>query len=220
MKQPSKSVVGYDRLAPWYQILERLLFGDRLNRARTALVDRLPAATKVLVLGDGDGRLLECLVRRRPECTFISIDQSPQMVAMQKRRLDALGDHQVEFICHDVRHYPLPANDFHLIVTAFFLDCFTKEQLAQHLPTWIDSIVDEGHLYLVDFIRPKRGWRIIQSSIYQWIMHRFFRWQTGLENKTLVDLEGVLVNLPIDLVEAADDVHPMMTSRLYRVTRP
>lgn len=53
---------GYDRLGPWYEWVEWLRFGGRLQTWRTRLLDRLPTPRSALVLGDGDGRFLRALL--------------------------------------------------------------------------------------------------------------------------------------------------------------
>ena len=48
---------GYDRLAKPYHFFEKLMFGENLKTARTALLDSIPACSSALVLGDGLTRL-------------------------------------------------------------------------------------------------------------------------------------------------------------------
>ena len=78
---------GYDRLSRWYQSLERMLFGSALTRARYQLLDRLPQADRLLVFGDGDGRLTREISRRRPDCSMVSVDLSSEMLRLQRQRL-------------------------------------------------------------------------------------------------------------------------------------
>ena len=53
---------GYDHLAKHYHFFEKLMFGESLTKARMALLDSIPDCCSALVLGDGDGRLLEALL--------------------------------------------------------------------------------------------------------------------------------------------------------------
>ena len=216
MTKKRDSAIGYNRLARWYRPLEWILFGNELQRARTALVDRLPNVSRGLVLGDGDGRLLERLVRSQDRCEFVSIDQSVRMIEKQKRRTQTQGGESIQFVCDDATQSPLADNRFDLLVTSFFLDCFSKEFLQTQLPIWINAIEDGGLVYLVDFVHPDHGWRRIQSHLYQRIMHQFFRWQTGLPNRELVDLDPILRSLPLELLTTATGLHPMMTCRIYQ----
>ncbi|MCS7465234.1 methyltransferase domain-containing protein [Stieleria sp. ICT_E10.1] len=218
MKNNAQSVRGYDRLATVYRGLEICLFGNALHRARLALLDQLPRVDRALVLGDGTGRLLEQLCITQPDCRITSVDQSRQMLNHQKRRVERIGAlDRVEFVQADARSYDVPENQFDLVVAAYFLDCFTEEELAGCLPRFLAGLRDEGIFYFVDFVWPPPGWRRRQATVYQWLMHRFFRWQTGLPNRRLVDLNAVLAKQSLVLHRSADRIHPMMACRCYRV---
>lgn len=54
MNKPS-----FDGLAPWYFLLEKLSFGNQLQKCRLSQLEELKDATSVLILGDGNGRFLE-----------------------------------------------------------------------------------------------------------------------------------------------------------------
>ncbi|PAY19448.1 hypothetical protein CKO51_11340 [Rhodopirellula sp. SM50] len=218
MKNNAKSVRGYDRLAKIYRGLEICLFGNALHRARLALLDQLPRVGRALVLGDGTGRLLEQLCITQPDCRITSVDQSRQMLNQQRRRVERIGAlHRVEFVQVDARSYDVPENRFDLVVAAFFLDCFTEDELAACLPRFLASLRDDGTFYFVDFVWPSSTWRRRQATAYQWLMHRFFRWQTGLPNRRLVDLNAVLAGQRLVLHHSADRIHPMMACRCYRL---
>lgn len=218
-KVVDRSARGYDSLAPVYQTLESCLFGRTLQHSRVSLLPRLPPAGTALILGDGDGRLLEQFCMAQPHCMVTSLDQSEVMLQRQKQRIErtsAVGS--VEFICQDARTFRPKAESFDLVVTAFFLDCFSEQELKVCLPTWLAGVRPGGHHYFVDFVQPRRGWRRYQAVAYQSLMHWFFRWQTGLPNRQLIDLERVLNEQKLSMVEASVDVHPMIACRIFRKT--
>ncbi|WP_372897712.1 class I SAM-dependent methyltransferase [Stieleria sp.] len=220
MNDNAKSVRGYDRLAKVYRGLEICLFGNALHRARLALLDQLPRVHRALVLGDGTGRLLEQLCITQPDCRITSVDQSRQMLNQQRRRVERIGAiDRVDLIQADARSYDVPKNHFDLVVAAFFLDCFSEDELAENVPRFLAGLRDDGTFYFVDFVWPSSTWRRRQATAYQWLMHRFFRWQTGLPNRRLVDLDSVLATQNLVLTHSADRLHPMMACRCYRVQR-
>ena len=220
MNDNAKSVRGYDRLAKIYRGLEICLFGNALLRARLALLEQLPRVGRALVLGDGTGRLLEELCITQPDCRITSVDQSRQMLNQQRRRVERIGAiDRVDLIQADVRSYDVPENHFDLVVAAFFLDCFSDDELAENVPRFVAGLRDDGTFYFVDFVWPSSTWRRRQATAYQWLMHRFFRWQTGLPNRRLVDLETVLATQNLVLTHSADRIHPMTACRCYRVQR-
>ena len=212
---------GYDRLARHYRILETLMFGSGLQRSRTALVESIPPCQNALILGDGDGRLLESFLSSQPECQITSVDQSSKMLKLQRRRL---ANHpqrgNVTWKQQDARDLQDCNSKFDLLITAFFLDCLTLQELEQHLPGWLSTLRSGGWFYFVDFRQPDSGWQLMRGRICLTIMHWFFRRLTDLPNHTLVNMEAVLNRYPIELVASKNMNHELISSRLYCVPKP
>jgi ubiquinone/menaquinone biosynthesis C-methylase UbiE len=218
MNAAEKSIRGYDRLARPYRCLEQSLFRGQLQRARLAMLGDLPDTKHALILGDGDGRLLEQLCRAQPGCRFTSVDQSGQMLRRQRQRVErAEASERVELVAADARDFRPTLSQYDLLVTAFFLDCFSSQELPCLLDQWLRGVRAGGLLYFVDFTQPRSGWRRYRAVLYLAIMHRFFRWQTGLPNRRLVDLDAVLNEQPVSLIKSTRHNHELIVSRLYRV---
>lgn len=186
----SRAVRGYDSLAPFYRAIETLVFGGGLQRARVALLDPLPSVERILVLGDGDGRLLQALAERQRRATIISIDQSDAMLARQRQRLNReVQSGRVRMIRGDVGELDQVLGDesnFDLIVAAFLTDCFQRDELDRVWLHWLGRLRPGGTVYHVDFVMPPSGIRRWRAKLLSAIMHRFFAWQTGLESRELV----------------------------------
>jgi ubiquinone/menaquinone biosynthesis C-methylase UbiE len=218
MNDSEKSIRGYDRLARVYRPLERSLFRGGLQESRVALLGDLPESKSALVLGDGDGRLLEQLCHTQPRCRITSVDQSGQMLRLQRQRIERAGASQrVELVAADARDFRPMAGQYDLLVTAFFLDCFGQQELPGLLRHWLSGVRAGGFLYFVDFCLPRSGWRRYRAASYLAVMHGFFRWQTGLSNRHLVDLDGILREQSVSLVKSIGHNHDLIVSRLYRV---
>lgn len=236
----SRSQRGYDRLAAVYHPIEWLVFGDHLQRARTSLIDELPPWRRLLLLGDGNGRLLERLAQKQlsdgpgwsQHCGLggiTSVDQSAEMLRRQRGRIEAVGIRAgVEFIQADARHYEPEAGVYDVIVTPFFLDCFSDETLDVCLPQWLRGLRSGGALYHVDFTEDNFAhvecsilntvWRRSRACSLLWAMHVFFRWQTGLENRRLVDIEAAISRC--GLQKEADQIGcgGMTTTQIWRAS--
>jgi len=175
---------GWDRWAPIYAVTERLALGRELERAREAAADvaaawvgssRGPAPSRWLVLGDGDGRGLEALVRALPGATFVSVDGSRAMLACARRRLETgppTPTHlspkpPITWIHADLaRDWPdLPSGaPFDGIVTSFFLDCLTPDQLTHVWTEGAARLRPGGAWTVTDFLSPAEVRRVGASS--------------------------------------------------------
>jgi ubiquinone/menaquinone biosynthesis C-methylase UbiE len=218
MGRLDRSIRGYDRMARCYRWLEYAAFGSQLQTARVSMLNRLPSVENVLVLGDGDGRFLQQLCRARPACRVTSVDQSSRMLQLQRRRLTDVNPRPcVSFVRSDAKEYQPEKDQLDLLVTAFFLDCFTEDELSDMLPSWLTGVRPGGFLYYVDFCRPKSGWRRFRADCYLGLMHSMFRWSTGLPNRRLIDLDAVLARQPMSLIASEELSHGLITARLYRV---
>jgi len=195
----SRSQRGYDRLALSYRATEWLVFGQQLQRARVAMFNELPPWNRLLILGDGNGRLLEQLCVRQlrfaterssgdAPSRITSLDHSLRMLRLQQSRVDSIGASEfVAFIQADARGYKPEVGAYDVVVTPFFLDCFSLAELKLYLPHWLAALRVGGVLLHVDFIVPRSRWQRRRAKLLLGAMHLFFRWQTGLANRQLVD---------------------------------
>ncbi|WP_161604757.1 class I SAM-dependent methyltransferase [Roseiconus nitratireducens] len=193
---------GYDRLAPWYQTIERLRFAGGLQRWRERLLDEIPPCRQVLFLGDGDGRLLKSfldqLLNRGPTSSNLvenirSVDFSAKMLQCQRKRIARHPlRHKVQLEHGDVLNAQWPTRQYDLIVTAFFLDCFAEPQLRRLVSQLTTALAPEGLWYVVDFTQPDRGLAKHWAGGWLAVMHAFFRWQTDLPTRRLVHADSIL----------------------------
>ncbi|WP_233214510.1 class I SAM-dependent methyltransferase [Rhodopirellula bahusiensis] len=211
------SVRGYDRLARWYWLLEKPVFRNDLQRARTALLSELPELDRILILGDGDGRLLAEVLCLQPHAQVTSVEQSPEMLRLQQQRVTRLGaDYRVRLVCQDAREWDAGGAAFACVIAPFFLDCFTEPELRLQLPRWMNLVEPRGWFYHVDFVMPVSGWRRHRAQFWSGVMHRFFRWQTGLVSRSLVPVEDFFGATEWTVHRTQSLNQGFLQSRLYR----
>jgi SAM-dependent methyltransferase len=208
---------SFDRLAPAYHLLERLTFGPLLQRCRTAHLDRIGGCRSALVLGDGDGRFLAELLRANPELHADSLDISPAMIALARRRVDAIpgAAARVRFVVADARTTAPPGNDYDLVVTNFFLDCFDaadQERVIELVTAtcgpaavWLDG----------DFRLPAGGWPRWAARVLLAGMYLFFRVVTRLPAGRLADPAPLLAARGFTCVTETSWLRGFLTSRLW-----
>lgn len=211
------SRTGYDRLAPYYAVLEHLAFGAQLMRARTALLDHLPPLEEVLILGEGDGRFLEALLERQSHSRVTVLEQSPRMIELARKKLTEMQEAKVTFLAEDALAFTPEPCRYSGIVTAFFLDCFAEAELGSLIPRLATGLGPGGLWYYVDFQVPSGGWRKARAQAYLRLMHIFFHWRTGLVSRDLVDPAPIFARLGLKLLEHKSLDGGLLTVRLYQL---
>jgi ubiquinone/menaquinone biosynthesis C-methylase UbiE len=186
--------MSFDLLAPHYRWMEWVLAGSKLQRCRTAFLPVIPAPHRVLLVGEGNGRFLGELLAAYPRARFTCVDASRRMLECARRRLAnrGLNTQQVEFIRADIMDWSPPAEQFDLIVSHFFLDCFRREQLEQIVPRLASGATPEARWLLADFHEPAAGLAKWRARLILNLMYLFFRRVTGLPAAQLIPPDPLL----------------------------
>ncbi len=207
----------FDRLAPVYEPLERLTFGGLLHRCRTAHLLRLGACRRALVLGDGDGRFLADLLAANSGLRVDSLDISPGMLALARRRVARVpgAGHRARFIPGDARSAPLPAPGYDLVVTNFFLDCFHPTDLGTVVRRVAAACATEAVWVDGDFRLPRGGWVRPPARVLLAVMYGFFRLTARLPTGHLTDPAPLLAAEGFSLIEEVPQLGGFLSARLW-----
>jgi SAM-dependent methyltransferase len=97
-----------------------------------------PSARRILDLGSGDGRLLELVLRARPEASGVAVDFSPVMLERLKGRF---APARVQVVDHNL-DYSLPSlGEFDVVVSSFaihHLEHDRKRELYREIWTLLE----------------------------------------------------------------------------------
>jgi tRNA (cmo5U34)-methyltransferase len=110
--------------------LERADRVPHRSAGEAALLEEIPAGvSRVLDLGSGDGRLLDFVLRARPQAVGIALDFSPHMLDRLRGRFrESL---RVEIVSHNLEH-SLPAlGSFDAVVSSFAVHHLGHERKRQ-----------------------------------------------------------------------------------------
>jgi ubiquinone/menaquinone biosynthesis C-methylase UbiE len=167
---------NFDRVARLYRWAEYLALGPLLQRTRTHFLPQLKDRRHAYVLGDGDGRFLAALLAQNPNLRATAVDSSQQMLTLLRSRCDLA---RLQTIHGDaLTQTAPPATD--LIVTHFFLDCFTQTQVDA-LAHQLAQSTEPGTRWLVsDFRIPGHGPLRAFARAYIRALYFAFRILTGL----------------------------------------
>lgn len=141
---PQRKHPGFDRVAPLYPRLERLAYGQRLERGRRAFLPELAACRNLLLLGEGNGRFLKALLTANPACVATVVEISPRMIACARAALTAQQRARVNWVEGSALNAELPAAAFDAVVTHYLFDLFGPADQARLLQTGLDALAPGG----------------------------------------------------------------------------
>jgi ubiquinone/menaquinone biosynthesis C-methylase UbiE len=184
-----------DPIARYYRWFEYAAFGRRLQKHRLYYLSAARQARRALVLGDGDGRFLRELLVANPTVEVDAVDASAKMLAAARLGVNALGfecSSRVRFFHSEVLSTPFPSDEYDLVVTHFFLDCFPAGPLEM-LAAEIARVVSKDATWIVsEFHQPTSGWRNLYSRAWLRTMYLFFGLTTGLSVRRLPPYTSIL----------------------------
>jgi SAM-dependent methyltransferase len=175
---------NFDRLANVYRWMEFVTFGPLLTRCRVAFLAEPNSGRRALVLGDGDGRFTAELLRVNPQVQIEAVDASPAMLEALLRRAGANAG-RVTAHCIDARNWRPAEAPYDLVVTHFFLDCLTTEEIRA-LATEVSGAVSPSAVWIVsEFAIPESWFGRWVACPLVWLLYRAFGLLTGLEIRSL-----------------------------------
>lgn len=192
---------NFDRVAPIYDRLVRLVFGNKLWQAQRIHLDKIKATDRVLILGGGTGRILEWM----PDCEIDYLEKSGKMIELARRKGGA------NFINADFLNHDLDST-YDWVVCPFFLDCFNDEELDQCLVKIRHVLKKDGRMIVTDFRVSKPPQRMLV-----WTMLIFFRIVTRLSARSLPEFRVVLPSKGFSSLDQQDFLNGLVFSSVYKV---
>jgi ubiquinone/menaquinone biosynthesis C-methylase UbiE len=210
--------MSFDALARHYRWMEWVLAGDKLQRCRTAFLDRAAGAQNILIVGEGNGRFLVECRRKLPGARAAVVDASAGMLAAARSRLErsGLSSAGIQFIHADARDWRPQPKAHDLLVTHFFLDCFPRQQLEQVVANLAQGAAPGAKWLLADFQAPATGLARRRALLIHAVMYRFFQATTRLPARRLVPPDEFLAAHGFNLEERRTSEWGLLRSDLWR----
>lgn len=184
-----------DRIAGPYRWIEYLAFGRTLEKHRYYYLPQTDLCSKALLLGDGDGRFLSALASLHPTLKIDSIDSSGGMLERAEERMKADGvanPGRIRLLKADVRNYWPTPNEYDLVVTNFFFDCFEQTEVADLVQRIAPACQRSARWLVSEFQQPRTGWQAWHARVWLAAMYTFFDLATGLKTRRLPRYQDAL----------------------------
>lgn len=210
------SPANFDPIARLYRWLEYLSFGPMLERCRFYRVPQLNDARRALVLGDGDGRFLSRLLVANPQIEAEAVDLSQAMLRLLKKRAELAGaTDRVNVHCTDAREFE-PEGSYDLVVTHFFLDCFTTEEL-HGLTSRIRQHLAPGARWVVSEFAIPGGWASFPARFVVSGLYAAFDLLTGLRLTRLPDYASAFHSAGLERLDRRSWLGGLLVSEIWQV---
>lgn len=218
MSQPP----DFTRLARFYRWMELVSFGPWLWWCRCVFLGELGACRYALILGDGDGRFTARLLEANPAVRIDAIDASPAMLKALVRRAGQ-NRSRVRAQIADARSWlPKSQSDhsleypsYDLVVTHFFLDCLTMEEVMT-LAAQLHRAVSSSAYWVVSEFAVPEGWfgRLVAAPMILGL-YCTFGLLTGLEVRRLPDHDRALRQAGFTLEKRRTWLGGLLISQLW-----
>jgi ubiquinone/menaquinone biosynthesis C-methylase UbiE len=205
---------SFDLLARPYAQLERALFGHALEQARFAHLDQLREARTILLVGEGDGRVVQRLLTLAPHCHIDVVDRSPAMITRARERI--AGTRRVTFHTADIRAFE-PERRFDALATLFFLDCFEPPELFEIVSHLASMLEPAGKWLYSDFLPASTG---VRQRAWLSFLYTAFGLLTDIEARTLVAPDEALTRAGLVRVRHRQHARRLLTSEVWRTPAP
>jgi ubiquinone/menaquinone biosynthesis C-methylase UbiE len=204
---------NYDAVAPFYDFLSRLVFGNAQVNAQVAQLQHIPAGARILIVGGGTGWILEEIARIHASGLVITyVEISAQMLKRAKSR--SYGQNAVRFVHAGIAHFK-PSGKFDVIQTAFLFDNFSAASVNL-IFNQLDDLLENNGLWLYsDFkLSPEEryGWKHLMLKM----MYFFFRIVARVEAKKLQEVGALFGSKNYQIISREAHYRGFIASIIFR----
>lgn len=202
----------YNPIAPFYDRLSKLVYGDAIVEAQKFLIASIPVSAKILIAGGGTGWILEEVSKVHFSGLDITyVDSSQRMIALSKKRNAA--NNVVSFINSDIMGAPLN-KVFDVVITPFLFDNFSN-RTAKILFDKIERSLSPSGFWLFSDFQVINNSRVWQKLLLK-AMYLFFRTICKIEASRLPDINSLFDNCRYTTIASKTFFHNFILSVVYR----
>ncbi len=199
-----------DAIASSYGALSRFVFGNSIQEATNWSNRYIDPESRILIAGGGDGTILQDLDHPGNNFVIDYVELSKAMISLSRRH-QPFNDIDVHFHHSDIMKWQ-GDSPYDVIITPFFLDCFTTSELCDVVLHLKGMLKKDGMWCFTDFVETNKSWQRLLIRVMYW----FFGVTTGLKTTQLPDYEKAFSASTIRLTAVQSFYHGMIESRLYQ----
>lgn len=196
----------FNWIAHYYDRLSKLVFGKSILEAQGCHLDLIPAHAHILVLGGGSGGWVSEIIKENKTCHILFVDASSRMLDKAKQNLQDVQ--QVSFI-HGTQD-DLPDVYFDVVITHFFFDMFTNQQL-HILIDQLKKKLNSPSLWIVSDFEKSKYWHFLLLKL----MLLFFKCSGTIDNNALPDWNDIMKSHDFSISKSRSLYGDFIQSRLY-----
>lgn len=211
---------SFQRIAPYYDGLARLVFGNTIDNAQKVFFPLVPEGSSVLIIGGGSGRILFDLIKQVKPKHITNIEASSTMLYKAEKRYQHIKNtlpYQVEmrFICGTEKDIPANAK-YDVLMTFFLMDLYANDEARKLSFTLSAHLKASGSWLFADFcVRGSVSRQRWQKALLK-MMYLFFHLTSNLQNQSLPDYQRIFKELQYFPVQQKYYYKEFIVSTIYR----
>ncbi len=176
---------NYNKIAIFYDIISRLIFGKSIINAQINLLKYIPVNSSVLIVGGGTGWVLEELSKIHSEgLRIFYVEVSSKMILLAKKR--DCKQNEIYFLNQSAESF-LSSDQYDVVMTPFFFDNFLKDKTEIIFNKLNGMLKSDGLWLFADFVNEKNKTVVWQKFLLK-IMYSFFRVTCNIEAGKLINM--------------------------------
>lgn len=205
----SRTASGFDRLAPIYGRISKLVFGNSISEAQVCFLSLINSHDRILILGGDSGEFLKLLLEKHPQARVDYIDLSPTMIELSKDKIRNPAN--VNFITGTEKN--IPDRTYTVVITNFYLDLFPDKTLNAVIDVIKSHLAANATWLIADFVSEKTWHKLFLGTMYA-----FFKIVAGIEAGSLPDWQSTLTHAGLTEIDSKKFYRGFIKSSVYQFT--
>ena len=220
--QKEKIVKGFNTIAPFYNIISTIGSFNKIHKSQMWLLSKKMKFSKVLIMGGGDGKFLLNAMQQKLADHYYYVDISGAMIKLAKTKIkkqSALSLDSVTFVCGSYQDIPKDET-FDLMVTPYFLDCFSERELSLVVAKLHARLTIGGTWFFADFNIPDDSFRRFTFKTIIQLLYGIFNFFCDLGVSHLPNFNEQFSKYNFTLLDEKYFLGGLLVARIYKNGNP